>query len=165
MGKQFKWTAQLDAWWERRRARLEGRDLDEAEEEGSLAAIRAGRPHLPLTITLRRIFPQHAKQVDYGRSMKSAIRLKCLDCAGAISEVRKCDIYDCPLWSFRPSQDPNKNPMPEGVLPTEEMYDEWIESNPRQLAARKRATATGFVSTKSDSDDGDDGDEIVLEVD
>lgn len=33
---------------------------------------------------------------------QEAIRAKCLDCCcGHQSEVRKCEIYACPLWRYR----------------------------------------------------------------
>lgn len=36
-------------------------------------------------------------------SMKEAVRLKCIDCSGgSVSEVRKCQVKDCPLYNFRP---------------------------------------------------------------
>lgn len=52
-----------------------------------------------------------------------AIRAKCVDCSGGSPyEVKKCQVFDCPLWSFRIGQRPNtvmqKNPElldPEAV--------------------------------------------------
>lgn len=41
-----------------------------------------------------------------------AIRAKCLDCsAGQPSEVRKCDIPECPLFTYRFG----KNPKRKGI--------------------------------------------------
>lgn len=37
-----------------------------------------------------------------------AIRAKCVDCSGgSTAEVRRCQVFDCPLWSFRMGQRPN----------------------------------------------------------
>jgi len=30
-----------------------------------------------------------------------AIRFKCLECSGTPQEVKKCEIFDCPLWPLR----------------------------------------------------------------
>ena len=36
-----------------------------------------------------------------------AIRAKCVDCSGGISAViRKCQVFDCPLWQYRMGQRP-----------------------------------------------------------
>jgi len=38
-----------------------------------------------------------------------AIRTKCLDCSGGQpSEVRRCDINDCPLLPYRFGKNPNR---------------------------------------------------------
>jgi len=38
-----------------------------------------------------------------------AIRAKCLDCSGdQPSEVRKCEISECPLFPFRLGKNPNR---------------------------------------------------------
>lgn len=38
-----------------------------------------------------------------------AIRVKCLDCSsGQPSEVRRCDIEDCPLLPYRFGKNPNR---------------------------------------------------------
>lgn len=38
-----------------------------------------------------------------------AIRAKCLDCSGGQpSEVRRCDIEDCPLLPYRFGKNPNR---------------------------------------------------------
>lgn len=38
-----------------------------------------------------------------------SIRLKCLDCCGGqYSEVRNCDIQECPLYPFRHGKNPNR---------------------------------------------------------
>lgn len=38
----------------------------------------------------------------------AAIRTKCIDCSGgSIYEPAKCQVFDCPLWSFRMGQRPN----------------------------------------------------------
>ncbi|MCX5705462.1 MAG: hypothetical protein NTZ92_05360 [Candidatus Omnitrophica bacterium] len=38
-----------------------------------------------------------------------AIRAKCLDCSsGQPSEVRRCDINDCPLLPYRFGKNPNR---------------------------------------------------------
>ena len=44
-------------------------------------------------------FPDHKAGFE-------AIRLKCLDCAHTSAEVRKCPVYDCPLWPFRLGRNP-----------------------------------------------------------
>lgn len=39
---------------------------------------------------------------DLGNNAMKAIRAKCVDCSGGnTAEVRKCEVYDCPLWTFR----------------------------------------------------------------
>lgn len=36
---------------------------------------------------------------------KDAIKLKCLECSGGeIAEVKRCEVFACPLWAFRPYQ-------------------------------------------------------------
>lgn len=41
------------------------------------------------------------------KSPLKAIREKCLDCCGfKYSEVRKCRITDCPLWTYRMGKNP-----------------------------------------------------------
>ena len=38
-----------------------------------------------------------------GRSMRAAINANCLDCVGyEQAEVKRCQIYDCPFWDYRP---------------------------------------------------------------
>lgn len=36
----------------------------------------------------------------------SAVRAKCLDCAGTWLEVERCECANCPLWPFRFGRDP-----------------------------------------------------------
>jgi hypothetical protein len=38
------------------------------------------------------------------KRMKAAVRLKCLECATEIVEVRECTCVECPLWLIRPSK-------------------------------------------------------------
>jgi len=41
-----------------------------------------------------------------------AIRAKCLDCcSGAYSDIRTCEIYDCPLWAYRMGKRPAPDDM------------------------------------------------------
>lgn len=48
-------------------------------------------------------------------SLRAAIRIKCMDCSGEqASEVRKCAVNDCALWSFRPFQKGKKQAVAEG---------------------------------------------------
>lgn len=42
----------------------------------------------------------------YEKSPLDAIRAKCLDCVGEISEIRKCVSYKCPLWHLRMGKNP-----------------------------------------------------------
>ena len=49
-----------------------------------------------------------------------AIRAKCLDCAGTLTEVRKCVCTDCPLWPLRMGKAPKglreaRSKTPEGA--------------------------------------------------
>jgi len=37
-----------------------------------------------------------------------AIRKKCLECGGRPSEVRRCEISDCPLFIYRFGKNPNR---------------------------------------------------------
>ena len=59
-----------------------------------LAAMAAGRRGLPLLGRWQRF-------IDKPRPML-AIRMFCYDCQGGVlSEVRRCNSVDCPLWLFR----------------------------------------------------------------
>lgn len=50
-----------------------------------------------------------------------AIRLKCLDCsAGQPSEVRKCPMEDCPLFTYRFGHNPNRKGLGMGKSALEE---------------------------------------------
>lgn len=40
----------------------------------------------------------------------SAVRAKCLDCAGTWLEVERCECAACPLWPFRFGRDPWRQP-------------------------------------------------------
>lgn len=45
-----------------------------------------------------------------GKSLRSAINAKCLDCVGFTSgEVRECKAWGCPLWLVRPYQEKRKD--------------------------------------------------------
>ena len=77
---------------------------------GGLKKTRTGgtpRKGIPATIAaeLKRIHGEkYSGTVDRASkgSLKSAIKLKCLDCCGfQKSEVALCTITACPLWSFR----------------------------------------------------------------
>lgn len=36
------------------------------------------------------------------KTAMKALRAKCVDCsAGNTAEVRRCQVFDCPLWSYR----------------------------------------------------------------
>lgn len=42
----------------------------------------------------------------YEKSPLDAIRAKCFDCVGDMSEIRKCVCYTCPLWHLRMGKNP-----------------------------------------------------------
>ncbi len=45
---------------------------------------------------------QNQCEISGPKTATKAIRLKCLDCsAGSITEVEKCQIKDCSLWTRR----------------------------------------------------------------
>ena len=33
--------------------------------------------------------------------LKQAIRKKCIECCGSLSEARRCEMDDCPLFKYR----------------------------------------------------------------
>ena len=71
---------------------------------------------------LRRKHPAKAKRADHGTSLRAALDLKCLDCAGGSrAEVRDCTCYACPLWPHRPYAESTTRPV--GAVPTAEEYD------------------------------------------
>lgn len=36
------------------------------------------------------------------KTAMKAVRAKCVDCSGGnTAEVRRCQVFDCPLWSYR----------------------------------------------------------------
>jgi len=41
------------------------------------------------------------RMLGHPESPIKAIRANCLDCAGSMSEVRKCVMHDCPMWPLR----------------------------------------------------------------
>jgi hypothetical protein len=40
--------------------------------------------------------------------LKEAIRKKCIDCCGSLSEAKRCQIKDCPLYPFKLGKTKNK---------------------------------------------------------
>jgi hypothetical protein len=71
------------------------------------AGKRKGK-RIPLEIVeqmKKELDPSLHKKVDRAAngSMKAAVGLKCLDCAGGSKkEVALCTLVTCPLWSYRP---------------------------------------------------------------
>jgi len=35
------------------------------------------------------------------KQLRDAIKRKCIDCCGSLSEAERCQIKDCPLFSFK----------------------------------------------------------------
>lgn len=47
------------------------------------------------------------RDLGHPESLPKVIRGKCLDCVGGYeAEVRKCVLYNCPLWPFRMGKNP-----------------------------------------------------------
>lgn len=41
-----------------------------------------------------------------------SMRAKCIDCQGhKLSEVRRCQSFDCPLWPYRRGKRPSKDDL------------------------------------------------------
>lgn len=75
---------------------------------------------------VRRQNPGKGKAADYGNSLRAAVDLKCLDCAGSRNEVKLCTVSSCPLWRFRPYAADEERVRAAGVVPTLEEYDRLI---------------------------------------
>jgi len=59
---------------------------------------------------VEKIRPEDLAALGHPESPTRSIRLKCLDCCcGDASEVRKCVMYDCPLWPFRMGRNPYRS--------------------------------------------------------
>lgn len=79
-------------------------------EKGCASPTRSGprppRVSLDIINQQKNIFDKslhEAVEKAAAGSMKSAIKLKCIDCcAGSKKEVALCTISECPLWGFRP---------------------------------------------------------------
>ncbi len=50
--------------------------------------------------------PRIQKYYDRVTSPLTAIRARCVDCAGGVAEVRKCPAIECPNWCFRLGTNP-----------------------------------------------------------
>lgn len=54
------------------------------------------------------------EKVKENKSMKDAIRLKCLDCCCyQFNEIKACTITNCPLYPFRNGRNPFKRELTE----------------------------------------------------
>jgi len=98
-----------------------GRGVMTDEQKAAMAAGRAGgrrsrsekfaeNPAIANALIRLRVyvperFHNKVDKVVQGGSMKAAVALKCLDCAGfSTVEIRNCAITQCALWAFRPYQ-------------------------------------------------------------
>lgn len=82
----------------------------------------ASQPDTSFRLTLRRRYPARARGADHERSKTNAIHLHCLECmGGSRKQVGACDVVSCFFWPFRPYGERSR---PEGVVPTEDEYDD-----------------------------------------
>lgn len=77
--------------------------------------------------TLRAAMPARASKADHGSSLRAAVDLKCLECAGGVrSEVEKCEVMRCFLWPHRPYQDERQRPA--SMVPSAEDYERMADA-------------------------------------
>lgn len=70
---------------------------------------------------IRAASPAKASRADHGGSLRAAVDLKCLECAGGSrTEVERCEALRCFLWPHRPGRDDRVRPA--GMVPTAEEY-------------------------------------------
>lgn len=89
---------------------------------------------------LRKSMPGKASRADHGTSLRAAVDLKCMECAGGSrAEVAACPVYHCFLWPHRPAQDDRTRPA--GTTPTEEEYAAMVAAKTTD-AQREARTAS-----------------------
>jgi len=83
------------------RKKKEAKTVEEPMYKDALEEIDAKQPNLK-------------KKAESG-SRAAAIRRKCFDCVNGChpGEVRKCPVYDCPLWMYRTGK---KTPLPNKAV-------------------------------------------------
>lgn len=82
------------------------------EKRASQEAVQVQERRKRKLEQVERIVPSKVgifKRAYAGKSMRAAINAHCLECQGfQSSEVRRCPIFDCPLWELRPYQEVKK---------------------------------------------------------
>lgn len=107
---------------------------------------------------IRLKYPAMGEKADYDGSREAAIRLKCLDCCGSDTEVGRCRVYTCGLWTVRPYQDP-ENSRPFYHIPTQAEYAALRASKyaGKDTGAGAKALAAWREGKKSKEGPGEEG--------
>jgi len=87
--------------------------------------------------------PARARKIYYGGGRKDAIKEMCISCVGTSQEAKKCECYDCPLWTFRPGAVKGEIPAhvpseTELITLAESKVSEAVREHARKLGEARR---------------------------